>query len=572
MNDILFEIDKLKEKQIEVGLIIKILEKKYQKSIDEIKSYLLEWEKKYSSKTSKISSEFKQGILVTITDKIILIHGITKIYQIPLIHKFFTSFLTLFLNYDNFLKDKEFKKIFVGKNVSNNIDIFEDKYEFNNNVKLNLNKINFRNYNVEDYDEIRNRIDLNDNIYENENENKNGNNKSNNEKNNILMLASNEELDPNLKLKCNDAIPEKDTCADFCNDEFYFLRRLQRYDIKLFRPNKGVKNKYEKYSRGCQASSQPIVLAEDPEKNPNIKRESYTYSIKYSSDPNTLNRWYICPKVWCPYCELPILESDIDSKTIKLKATREKGRMCKVAKCPYGDHQVFIREKSNQVYNYPGFLTKDKHPNGLCLPCCFKIPKNIPKSSSYSSFKKCLGEEFENVKVKEGQIYILGKGVPIDKDRYGKLNMDLEILLKTNLDTGYLGNKSGYLRKGINHHKFNSFLSSICDIISCDKVNLKIDVIKMKKLLIEKLDETLFKTLYSGNLQNIFYNIDNFKNYLLKDNIEITHKYLWDFLQRENILSENGLNIFIFEHNTLLCPKGENVKYFYGNFKQIIFI
>ncbi|NBS84883.1 MAG: hypothetical protein EBS59_09380, partial [Verrucomicrobia bacterium] len=49
MNDILLDIDKLKEKSVDNGLIIKILQKKYDKSIEEIKSYIIEWERKYSS-------------------------------------------------------------------------------------------------------------------------------------------------------------------------------------------------------------------------------------------------------------------------------------------------------------------------------------------------------------------------------------------------------------------------------------------------------------------------------------------------------------------------------------------
>jgi hypothetical protein len=573
MNDILLEIDKLKDKQLDSGLILKILENKYQKSIDEIKSYLLEWERKYSSSKSSKSSEFKQGILITITDKKILIQGITNIYQIPLIYKFFTTFMTLYIDYDNYLKDKEFRKFFVGKNMNNKLDIYDNSYEYNNNISIiDLNKINYNEYNVEDYENLNEDIEELDN---NENEDNNNENKSVKTYNQDLVgIANNEDIDPNILLTCNDSIPEKGTCEDFCNDEFYFIRRLQKYDIKLFRPNKGVKEKYEKYTKGCQAKCQPIVLSEDPEKNPNIKRDSYTYSIKYSSDPNIFQRWYICPTIWCPYCEIPILINDVDPKTIKLRVTKDKGRMCKTGKCPYGDHQVFIREKNNEVYNYPGFLTKGEHPNGLCLPCCYKVPKNLPKVSSYKSFKKCLGEDIENNDVKEGQIYILGKGVPIEKGRYGKLNLELERLLKTNLETGYLGLKSGYLRKGINHLKNNSFLSAISDIISCDKINTQtqMSVDKLKHLLCDKLDNNLFKSLYSGNLINIFYNIENFKKYLLNDNIEINHKYLWDFLQRENIMSDEGINIFIFENNTLLCPKGENIEFFYDKNKKNILL
>lgn len=567
MNDILFEIDKLKEKNIETGIIIKLLEKKYQKSIEEIKSFIIEWEKRYaSSKSSKISSEFKQGILVTITDNKILVKGITKIYQIPLIYKFFSTFMTIFIHYDKFMENKQFKKMINGRNVNENAIIYENTYEYNTNVKLNINKLNYTDYNIEDYEDYNEQY-----IKENEEEIQK-NELSAKAEHKIIGTIPIDEVGVDVKLTCDDAIPDKFTCKDFCNDEYYFIRRLQIFDSKLFKPTRNnSKEDMKKYTKACQAKYQPVVLAVDPEKDPRIKRDSYTYSIKYSSNPNLFDRWYICPKVWCPICEIPISEKDIDPKTIKMRETKNKGRLCKTGKCPYGNHLVIIKEKSNDIY--PGFLSKDKHPQGLCLPCCYKKPKNIPGTPAYIGFKKCLGDEDVNNTIsKNGEIYILGKGAPIEKDRYGKLSVDMERILKTNLDTGYLKNKSGYLRKGINHTKNNSFLSAIADVISCDKKNVIMDVKKIKAMLIEKLTEPLFKSLHSGNLQNIFYTMDNYIKYLNNTDIEITHKYLWDFIQRENILTEEGVNLFIFENDKLLCPLGENVKYFFNPNKKNIII
>jgi hypothetical protein len=578
MNDILLDIDKLKEKSVDNGLIIKLLQKKYERSVEEIKSYIIEWERKYSSsKSSKISSEFKQGILVTITNSKILVHGITKTYQISLIYKFFTTFLNIFINYDNYIKEKEFKKVFTGKNTNNNNKIYENSYEYNNNVVLNIEKINYTNYDIDEFyeNEVNNNQAINDDIYntgiDNENKNKQLITQYSPK---IEGMASLDQVGSDIVLKCEDAIPEKATCGDFCNDDYYFIRRLQLYDIKLFKPNKGIKGKYEKYTKSCQAKRQPVVLAVDPEKDPRIKRDSYTYAMKYSSDPNTFQRWYICPKIWCPYCEIPISETDIDKSTMKLRATKEKSRMCKTVVCPFGNHLAYVKDKDAENEIYPGFISKNVHPNGLCLPCCFKKPKNKPKTIDYIRMRKCMGEEDENVnfKLKDSQIYILGKGVPIDKNRYGKLHIELERLLKTNLETGYLGNKSGYLRKGISHVKNNSFLSAISDVISCDKKNINMDVYKIKSMILNKLNDTLFKSLYQGNLPNIFFTIENFKKYILNDNIVIEHKYLWDFLQRENILTDEGVNIFIFENNNLICPKGENVNFFFDKNKKSILL
>lgn len=574
MNDILLEIDLLKQKyDKDIGFIIKSLEKKYQKSIDEIKGYLLEWEKKYSSsKSLKISPEFRTGILVTISNNSIIIHGITKLYQIPLVYKFFVTFLTLFINYDDFLKNKNFKKLFVGKDLNMNTINYDNSYEYNNNVIINIDKI----YNT-DYD-LDNEILLDDELEYIEKDDYEIIEKQ--DKNTILGLASENELGKDIKLVCEDAISEKGTCKDLCNDEKYFLRRLQTYDNPLFKFDIDKKGKQKQYSRGCQqANKQPIVLPYDPSTNKSVKRDSYTYSVKYSSDPIIRDRWYICPKIWCPYCEIPISESDINPKTIQVRATKEQGGTCKTALCPFGDHQVFIREKDNETFIYPGFLDATFHPKGLCLPCCFKKSQENPKSKFYKGFKKCIGDDVENDIIKDGKIYILSKGIPIDKDRYGKLNLEIAKILKTDLEKGYLEFNSGYLRKGIKHEKNNSFLSAICDILSCDKINLKIDISKIKNILIEKINEDLFKSLHSGNLQNIFKNpkseltpFQNYKKYILNNKIDINHVYLWDFLQRDNIIFENGINIFIFENNNLLCPKGENINYFYDITKKSILL
>jgi len=579
MNDILAEIDILKQKyEKDSAIIIKILEKKYQKTVDEIKKYLIEWEKKYSSsKSLKISSEFRTGILVTISNNNILIHGITKIYHIPLLYNFFVKFLILFINYDEYAKNKNFKKFLVTKNLNANALNYDNSYEYNNNIIINIDKIYDTNYNFEDdlllEDELDNiKKEANSEMFDEE--------EKYIKSSNIPGLATEDQLGKDIKLVCEDAIPEKGTCEDFCNDKNYFIRRLQTYDNPLFKFDINKKEKEKQYSKCCQKSYvQPIILHYDPSTNKSIKKDSYTYSIKYSSDPLIRQRWYICPKIWCPYCEIPISESDIDKKTIQERYTKEMGGTCKTAMCPFGSHQVFIREKDNKSYLNPGFLTKSFHPKGLCLPCCYIKSHQDPKSTFYQKYKKCIGDDVENETIKNSKIYILSKGFPLDKDRYAKLNLQIERLLNTNLEKGYLDYNSGYLRKGIKHTKNNSFLSAICDILSCDKLNSIIDVHKIKSILIEKLNENIFKSLHSGNLQNIFQNpksnlspLENYKNYLLNNKINIDHKYLWDFLQRENIIFENGINIFIFEDNNLLCPKGENINYFYNSNRKNILL
>jgi hypothetical protein len=174
-------------------------------------------------------------------------------------------------------------------------------------------------------------------------------------------LASNDNISKDVQLTCKDKIKNKNTCKDLHEDPKYFIRRLQRHDVKLFK---------NQYSRNCNSENQPFALSYDPSKKKSINIKSFTSALKHSSNPKEFDRWYICPKYWCPYCEIPIAESDIDIKTIKTITNKKKSGLLfkKTAKCPYGNHRVFIKEKD--AY-YPGFL-QNTNPDGLKLPCCFR--------------------------------------------------------------------------------------------------------------------------------------------------------------------------------------------------------
>ena len=579
MNQVMTTIDILVQNKEADIFIIKAIEKIYQISFEEAKKYLIEYKKKYQiSSSSKIDPKFKRGILVTITKNNIKLDGITKIYQVPLIYKFFVSFLTLFFNQQKYKENKNFKTYFLDKD-SYNYNIKNNNYS-PENISLNINKYNDFDIDIDDnfyleddlkkIDEITGKNDDNIDEYEKL--------KSINKYYRNIGMATNDEIVAEARLTCEDKVIEKDTCEDLCNDPKYFLRRLQRYDNKLFRfdiERSGL-GKKKQYSRQCQRSSQPVILPYDPENEPKIKRESYSYSIKYGTDPENPH-WYICPKYWCPFCEIPIAESDVDPKTVKQRKTEGGHSKCNTAKCPRGNHQILFR---NEPSYYPGFQPPGSHPDGYCMPCCFKLPQNNPKyKESYQEFQKCLGVDVNNNSIDSTKIYIVGKLTLLNNGKYSILSPSMSKLFKSKLKPGYLGVDSGFLRKGIKQDDNNSFLSCIADILTCDKSNINLNPEKIKKILIEKLDEKVFRSLHSGNLYIIFDDktknitpMQNFINYLSHKDIAITHKYLWDLLQRPNILFENGVNIIIFENDSILCPFGENVKNFYDTTKDSIVI
>ena len=169
--------------------------------------------------------------------------------------------------------------------------------------------------------------------------------------------------------------------------------------------------------------------------------------------------WYICPKTWCPYCQIPVNINKFKMGDIKIRKTF-KDLKCAVAKCPFQlnknwpDHNVMLRydntEKITQgvsgendgytKYLYPGFNTKQKHPDGYCLPCCFKNNQQDKKYSAYKTFKSCLGEEINNINNESDKIeYILSKsGVINEVGRFGLLNPVLHKLFECNCSSGYI--------------------------------------------------------------------------------------------------------------------------------------
>ena len=570
MTDIIKDIDILKSKgELDIN-IIQLISKKYDKSQDEVSDYIIEWKKKYSSYlSSRIDSEYKIGVEIEITNNNIRLNQINSFYQINIIYIFIKNFLLMFLkekknnNLNLFIKDKKLNSNIL--NEDNYILSYEKKKLNNfNNSELDFFDINIlenKLYSNSDNEEIKKQGDF-----------------TNTSRNNLGM-AKDEDIAPELRLKCDDAVPEQDRCADACNDPSYYLRRLQRHDNYLFKfPTKN--NKEVQYSTRCGAAQgrQPIVLTSDPSDNPKVRKDAYSYSLKYSSKPEEFQRWYICPNIWCPVCEIPLAKDEIDEKTIQRRVLRRNGAQCITALCPYdNNHQVIIRE-TNQIY--PGFIDR-KHPDKYhCLPCCFAYPQNTIKyPKSYYKYKKCLGEDVEEINSKDGLIYILGKVSPIEKDRYAILPAEVSRILNTRLETGYLGINKGYVKKGIRHKKNQSFLSALIEIISCIDNNINIDENILKKLLIEKLNIDLFRSLHNGNLEIIFNDpkhnltgIQNFKKFLLNDKILIDHKYLWDYVQRENILYKNGVNLIIFEGNDILCPFGENIYEFYDENKKTIML
>lgn len=135
------------------------------------------------------------------------------------------------------------------------------------------------------------------------------------------------------------------------------LKSLQIADPRLFTPKSN-------YAKMCQkvSSRQPVPIPfEELHK---IDPASHTGAIRYGSDPHLAQKnAYICPEVWCPISRVPYT----DEQYVKRGKT-----------CPLPEEKA-IEMSNNSYWNgdkrYPGFMSSWKHPDGMCMPCCFRNPR-----------------------------------------------------------------------------------------------------------------------------------------------------------------------------------------------------
>ena len=323
------------------------------------------------------------------------------------------------------MKDKNFKLLLKNSNkyvktVNNSLDMNVSINDISA-LENNMNEI-FNNSFSHSINGISNNIN-NTNIL---------NNKNNNMYKKDQSKANDEDIEKGLLMNCDDPIESLDVCTDICDDPNYILRRLQRFDNKLFKFSGKDKSgkKIDNYSRKCGRSGdrQPIVLDYDPDQNLDIDRNSYTYATKFRSHPDMPYRWYICPRVWDAYAEKPVVYNQV---TGIVEKRISKGRSCKIGMGPYGN-KVIINNSTNFAMMdckwvrgfFPGFLDKNSHPDKLCMPCCFESPQlNKPK------YKDCMGEEVNN-KVHGMEYYIFHiEKIPLDVGRLGIISSNIGKLM-----------------------------------------------------------------------------------------------------------------------------------------------
>uniref|UniRef100_A0A6C0KVK2 Uncharacterized protein n=1 Tax=viral metagenome TaxID=1070528 RepID=A0A6C0KVK2_9ZZZZ len=327
-----------------------------------------------------------------------------------------------------------------------------------------------------------------------------------------------------------------------------FFKKMVERDPVLFLTEDS--EKFNSYSRTCLSSNrvQPVILNEEEkrkvdEEMPGFLRDEDV--LKYGSTPEKEN-YYICPRYWCLKTNMPISPEDVAAgKCGKVIPRNEK----KVPKGAYvyeffNPSQHGSEEK--YIQHYPGFVNdtkSQKHPDNLCIPCCYKDASSIIQQTMK---KKCIkpiteenvseekqeeeksmpfNEELPEEKsevvnekkvpirvVEKEEEYIQGpEKFPLEQGRWGYLPFQIQKFLheinadcqisKTN--TNIKPHHPCLLRHGVKYDDKQSFISCISDALLYDKSASNKD---LKELIIRSLTIDSFITYQNGNLVQSFSN------------------------------------------------------------------
>jgi hypothetical protein len=353
-----------------------------------------------------------------------------------------------------------------------------------------------------------------------------------------------------------------------------FASKMYELDPVLFL--KEDKGKFGRYSRVCPSSAmrQPVLITEeemqemkneDYEKVINkygkekfesfpkekqdeiIKAESFLRDgdvIKYGSTPDK-KYYYTCPRYWCLKTNRPIDPSEmvdvLDKKTGKMVKRHPKcGGII-------SEDETEIKNDGNYVYeffdsaehgtrekykkHFPGFLASKKHPDGLCIPCCFSKwntpghlgrrkecserdaekeehgkPENVLKKPKSEKQKKEQEEEEEEVIEKDN--YVKGpEKFPLDSGRWGYLPVSIQNFFQeasstcqvSKTNTNIKPNHTCLLRHGVEFSNKQSFIACIADAkYYAETMNIP-SIADMKKIIIDAVNIDDYITYQNGN-------------------------------------------------------------------------
>jgi len=382
-----------------------------------------------------------------------------------------------------------------------------------------------------------------------------------------------------------------------------FFRELNKKDPVLFLTESD--GKYDNYSRACPWNKrrQPVILT-DNEKDKIDKEHpgSYEHAIKYGSNPDK-QFWYICPRYWDLKTNTSLTKEEVDSGKYGDIIPQDAKVVPPGANIWEFKSKDHMGKDGEYTQHYPGFLKDDKHPDGLCIPCCFKTwdkPGQIKRREQCKQSEKIVDREereegiedkidiSKNSKSKQDvDDYIKGPDkFPLQVGRFGYLPFILQTFIGTDNKKCQISitNKNlkkkypCFLRKGVEGDKNKSFIGCISDIASDKEVKSIKNFIA--DVLVKMLTPDVFINLQNGSLITQFQDTDlknidttniedseiykklkgkniiqierissaykNFLDYLQSPTSYVDYTYLWDLICQPNkLLFKDGINMII---------------------------
>ena len=397
-----------------------------------------------------------------------------------------------------------------------------------------------------------------------------------------------------------------------------FFDKLQKREPTLFlTENEGG---FSAYSRICpwNVRRQPIILTDNEKKNIDKNHKgSYDESIEYKSSKDGKKYHYICPRYWSIKDGVSLTEEQVKSGKYGSIIPQNAKKVPKGAGVfEFTSKKYHTGEDGKYEKTYPGFLKSDKHPDGLCIPCCFKAWN----SNEQQKRREACSTENDDKTDKDQNQNILDEYIkgpdkfPLEPNRNGYLPLVLQRFLRTDnrkcqismTNTNLRQNYPCILRHGVEVSKTQSFVACISDAWVDISKKATLSISEFKEVMIDAIDIDIFMTLQNGNLIDIFdsseevkldpykkskiykntkinsksklsllqkvaRSYENFVKFLRDNTITIDYKYLWDLICLPNPkLFDKGLNLAIIElkedditsNVQLLCPSN----YYAGSF------
>lgn len=369
---------------------------------------------------------------------------------------------------------------------------------------------------------------------------------------------------------------------------------------------------YKSYSRSCQSNlrRQPVILTEaEKEKADQEHPGSYENAISYQSEPNGERYYYICPRYWSLKENMPLTQEQVDSGNYGSIIPLDSNVVPPGGGVYQLDSSYYRDDKGDYIGTHPGFMKPDKHPDGKCVPCCYKswvpgkqekmrekcevgnrVPapgaepiegQDEPAQTKKKKLKVKATEKFDE--------YVKGpEKFPLEPSRIGYLPIVIQRFLNTDNKTCQISSKNTNIKKntsclvrlGVEKDTKQSFIAAVATLYA-DLVPKKVvpSISDMKTILLNAFDIDRFMTLQNGNLTDTFDNgedvdIEQFSTSLIyksmnktvPSQLAVLKKVGRAYVNYRNFIASDDVEIdyrylwdLVCDDNPKLFPKGLNL-------------